>query len=225
MRSLLMAAFFVACALGSAGQKSHKSKTSDLPAGTLSGNTYVNGALGLSYDFPADWIASADPTEPVRLDSQKPDGLANQCSKVLLELSPSSKVEGRFAPFAVLFAIDPNCLSAPPFPQSSSDGDRLNKVVDKIVKYFGHTSYFSPYGVKAIAVGSPGHMQVTLSGGLTINAIEGHRMPTKEPLKVNTSFCVAESNGYWVGLAYVADDASAEELRKNKISFQATPSP
>jgi hypothetical protein len=226
MRHLLLVAFFFVSALGSVGQKSHNSKTSELSAGTLSGNIYANDTLGLSYEFPSDWTAAAaDLKNPALVDSQKPNGLANQCSKVLLEISAPAKAEGRFTSFATLFAIDPRCLSAPPFPPSTLEKDQLNRVVDKIIKYFGHTLYFSPYGVKILALGPPGHVQILFTGGLIINAIEGHPAPAKEPLTVNTSFSLVESNGYWLAWAYVADDPSTEELQKNKISFPGAPSP
>ena len=95
----------------------------------------------------------------------------------------------------------------------------LGKVADKIIKPFSNSPYLSPYGVEIRGLMLQGHVVIQLVGGLAINAIVGHPAPTKEPLKVNTSFSFAESNGYWVAWAYMADDLSSQQLDTAKLTF------
>jgi len=214
-RAIVIALLFVS--LTSLGQNPLKAEVAQLPAGVLTGNLYTNNALGLSFCVPPAWTAKPDPKGPVILDP-KPNGRANQCSKILLTFEAPGKVEGRFSSFGMVLAIDPRCLSAGPFPQSTDDKDNLNKVVDKIVKYFKNTSFFSPYGVTIYALRTQenkGPMLILMKGAMTINAIEGHPPPRKEPLGVSTLFALEESRGYWIAWGYMADDPSRDELEKN----------
>jgi hypothetical protein len=227
MRNLLIPATLAFFALGAVGLGSSKAKLPPLPGGTLSGNSYSNDALGIRYDFPSEWTAIADPKGPTKLDGWKPDGPANRCSQVLLTLKAPHPVEGRFSSEAILFAIDPGCISAPDFPRSAEERDKVGKVVDKVIKVFKNTPYISPYGVHGVAFmshGRQGKVIFQLTGGLIINAIDeidGHPSPKKEPLTVNTSLALAESKGYWVAWAYLADDPSKEDLNKSaKIAFE-----
>lgn len=227
MRNLLLPVTLTFFALGAVALGAPASKISQLPDGTLSGNMYSNDALGIRYEFPSEWTAIADPKGPTKLDGWKPDGPANRCSKELLRIDAPRHVEGRFSSFATLIAIDPGCISAPDFPRSNEERDQVGRVVDKIIKVFKNTPYISPYSIQAIAFmshGRQGKVIFHLTGGVIINAIEeidGHPSPKKEPLTVNTSFALAESKGYWVAWAYLADDPSTEELKKSaKIAFE-----
>jgi hypothetical protein len=60
---------------------------------------------------------------------------------------------------------------------------------------------------------------IFITGEEIINAVEGHPAPTREPLHVNASFALAQSNGYWVAWAYIADDPSTVELKNAKVTF------
>src|SRR5438309_107503 len=86
MRNLLIFVALFFSALRGIGLGGRGSKISELPDGTLSGKVYSNDALGMRYEIPSGWIATADPKGPVSLDSRKPDGPVNQCSKVVLAL-------------------------------------------------------------------------------------------------------------------------------------------
>jgi hypothetical protein len=125
---------------------------------------------------------------------------------------------------ATLFAIDPSCFSGTEFPHAPDKG-KIQKVADKIIKTFSHSPYISPYGAYVVGYLSQGRVVIQLTQEFVINAIEGHPATTKEPLNVNTSIILEESRGYWVAWAYVADDPSTEELKKNaKIAFKDDPS-
>jgi len=138
-------------------------------------------------------------------------------------LDAPGKSEGRFSSLAALIAVDPDCLSGPVFPQTLQEIDKVNKVVDVVIKRFKNSPFFSPYGVKILEYELDGHVVILLNGGMTINAVEGHPAATKAPLVVSTSFSLAKSNGFWIVWAYVADDPSAEQLEKAKPQFASQP--
>jgi hypothetical protein len=222
MRRLLLAVNLTLVALGAFGQESSKSNVSQLPDGTLSGDTYTNDAVGLSYQFPNGWAATPDPKGPTTIDPRGSKKVANQCSKVLLRLSPLSKTEGRFSATAILIAIDPSCLGAPTFPQSLEQTDEIVKVAEKIGKSFNYTPFLSPYGNTVHPLNSQGRVIIQLLGGLVINALE-RPANSKEPLDVKTSFTFTEANGRWVAWAYTADDPSTEELKNVKVMLKDAP--
>jgi hypothetical protein len=223
MRTLVIALTLGVLATATRPEKPPRSTIPQLPDGTLSGDTYTNGALGLSWQFPAQWAADIDPKDTDSLDPKHPNGRARQCSRVLVWTHAPRPSEDRFASTAALIAIDPRCLTHAEFPQSALDSERTNDVIDALIKNFKNSMFFSPYGVKIVAFSTPGaHPSVTidLTGGMTINAIGvpigGRLAATKEPLKVNTCFNVIERHGYWLVMAYVADDSSTEELKHAK---------
>src|SRR5437764_5962130 len=60
----------------------YQSQLSQLSPGTLSGNTYTNGAVGVSYEVPQGWTSTPDPSGPARIDPRHPESPMNQCTKV-----------------------------------------------------------------------------------------------------------------------------------------------
>ena len=98
MRGSLMAVLVSLISLGAAAQQQNKLQLSQIPNGTISGNTYVNDALGVSYQVPDGWKGNPDPKD-IRLDWRSADRVANKCSRILLWLTPMSKIEGKFKAF------------------------------------------------------------------------------------------------------------------------------
>jgi hypothetical protein len=223
MRNLVILVALIFLALGATGFGSFRSKISQLPDGTMSGKTYSNDALGLRYEAPTGWIATADPKGPVSLDYREPDGSANQCSKVLLSLHAPQQAEGRFNSMATLFAIDPACFSGAKFPKSLEDKNKIQKFADKIVKAFSNTPYISRNGADVDAVRATGRLIIILTGEEVIDAVESRDQATKEQLHVNTLFCLAESNGYWVAWTALADDSSRAEMKNSNVQFKVAP--
>jgi hypothetical protein len=62
MRNFLFAAVLSLFTLEAVGGGSPKLQLSQLPDGTLSGNIYMNEAVGLSYKIPSGWLATPDPS-------------------------------------------------------------------------------------------------------------------------------------------------------------------
>lgn len=174
----------------------------------------------MRYEVPDGWIATADPKGPVSLDSRKPDGPVNQCSKVLLALHAPQQGEGRFNSMATVFAIDPNCFPGAKFPRSQKDKSKILKFGQKIVNAFSNTPFISRKGANVDASRLGARLIIVLTEDDVINAVEGGDEVTKEQLHVNTLFALTEANGYWVAWTARADDASREELKTTNISFK-----
>ena len=204
------------CVLAEQGLCGQSARLTQLPPGTISGNLYTNDAVGVAYEIPAGWTANLNlPSQ--RIDTGRPDDLANTCSKVLVRLSAPGKEGGRFASIAELIAIDPVCISGPAFPQTMKDIGKMNKVADRIIKVYRDSPFFSRYGVKITAFDLQNRVVLGLAGDMTINAIEGPNAATREPLAVHTSFDIAEWNGYWIAWCFVADGGSVEKLGNVKF--------
>jgi len=221
MRTMILVAAFALAAVAAFAKTKPSEKIAALPQGKLDGPVYVNEALGLTYEYPSDWNASTDPKETIDLDPEHPDGPAVQCSRVLLWLEAPKKAEGRFSGMAALIAIDPSCFTNVRFPKSAFDSQAINDVVDVVLKHYKRSPFFSPYGVKFYASAPQGRMQILMTGGMIINAIEskiGEPAPAREPLDVSTSFFLIESKGFWIARAYVADDPSKQEIEQSKLS-------
>lgn len=228
MRSKILVAAFALTFVSASAKTKPSARIAALPDGELAGHIYINKALSLTFEYPADWIASTDPKRTIDLDPERPDGSAVQCSRVLLSLKAPSQGEGRFSGVAYLIAIDPGCLTIVPFPGSPFDRRDIDDMIDVLIKNFKHSPFFSPYGVKYQVSDERGHIEFLLTGGMTINAIESHlgqSAAAKEPLDVHTSFFVVESNGFWIARGYVADGASEQELNQSKLSLPGIPPP
>jgi hypothetical protein len=205
--------------LEAVGQQSTKIQLLQIPNGMLSGNTYTNDALGLSYQVPDGWKGDPDPKdEPI--DWRGPHKVANRCSRVLLWATPVSKIEGRFNPTATVFVTDPACLGIAAFPESVEQVEEINKVAKKMGDSFNYTPFMSPYGNAVHQFSSHGRVVIQVTGGLVINAVERGHGKTKEPLEVKTSFTFTEANGYLVVWAYVANESSAEPLKNMQVTFK-----
>jgi hypothetical protein len=220
MRNLLIFVALFFSALRGIGLGGRGSKISELPDGTLSGKVYSNDALGMRYEIPSGWIATADPKGPVSLDSRKPDGPVNQCSKVVLALHAPERGDRRFNSTATVLAIDPGCFPGAKFPRSLKDKAKILMFAHKIVNAFSNTPYISRDGADVDAMPLGGRLAIVLTGNDVINKVDGHDEATKEQLHVNTSFNLTEANGYWVAWTARADDASREEMKNSNISFK-----
>ncbi len=222
MRNLAIAVLVSLCVLEAVGQQSTKIQLLQIPNGTLSGNTYTNNALGLSYQIPDGWKGDPE-TKGKPIDWRGPDKIANRCSRVLLWLTPVSEIEGRFNPVAAVFVTDPVCLGVGAFPESVEQTKEINNVAKKMGDSFNYTPFMSPYGNAIHPFSSQGRVVIQATGGLVINALTGRHVKTKEPLEVKTSFSFTEANGYLIVWAYVATESSAEPLKDIQVTFKAAP--
>jgi len=230
MRNVLVTALL---ALSTLGLFAQKSKIPELPSGTLSGNVYTNDAVGLTVEFPREWHVvtgqqwhvatySLDGAhlDPIHHDYQ---GLADQCSKVLLLLNAPGVAKEQFASFAALLAIDPACFSSEAFPQSTDQEERILKLVEKVGLAFVDTPFIPPTQVRVQASTAQGRVVITTTDMTPVaimNDENGRPSTTEPPLECHTLFAFTESKGYWVAWAYLADKASAEQLKKVRAVFK-----
>jgi hypothetical protein len=227
MRSGILVAALALVAVAAAAKTKPSAKIAALPQGRLTGQVYINDALGISYEYPSDWDADTDPKQTINLDPDHPDGSTVQCSRVLLSLEAPSQRKGKFSGMAALIAIDARCMTIVPFPQSVLDKQNINDVIDVIIKHFKSSPFLSPH-VKIVTTESQGRVIIEFNGGMIVNAIgsqPGQPAPAKVPLEVHTSFFVFESRGFWIVRAYVADDSSEQELKQSKLAIADIPMP
>ena len=143
VRNLLILLALTLSPLGAVGLGSPGSKISQLPDGVLSGNVYSNDALGLKFNFPRGWIATADPKGPIGLGFRTQDGPVDQCIKVLLSFQAPHPVEGRFSSGGDVIVIDPGCFSDLEFP-TSANKKKVQDFAGIFIKFFSaHTLHIA----------------------------------------------------------------------------------
>lgn len=234
MRNVLILIALTLSPLGAVGIDSTGPKISQLPDGKLSGNVYENFALGLKYEIPDGWIATADPKGPVELDARTADGPVNQCSRILLSFHARNSVEGRFGSTSDLFVIDPKCFPDAEFP-TSTDKKKVMQFAGQIIKYFRNTPYILPSGADVDAhrakcvdptyapckYARGGLVTIYLTAETYINAFADQTR--KERLHVNTLLSLTQYGDYWVARTAVADDPSKQELQNGKVQLKDAP--
>lgn len=220
MRNIMLAFFLVSIGIAAVAQTAPKLQVAQIPDGKISGGVYSNDSVGVTYEIPAGWEATADPKTPTNLDWRGPDKAANRCSKVLLRLLPQSKQEGRYFPTAVLFVIDPECLGFKSFPKSTEDVKLITEIAVKIGKNYNYTPFMSPLGNQVERHSDQNRVIIRTMGDMVVNANEmigGKPAKKKEPLNVSTSISFTEARNCWVAWAYNADEQSAQVLKNLKV--------
>jgi len=84
MRFNAVAAVLFCLSIGSFAQTPQKTKLSQFAAGVLSGNTYTNDDLGITFLLPNDWTAKVDP-QMQALFSPEADAPANRCTRMTVK--------------------------------------------------------------------------------------------------------------------------------------------
>lgn len=203
-------------------QVTPKSQLSQIPDGRLSEGMYTNESVGVSYEVPIGWKATADPKTPTSLDWRGPDKTANRCSKILLSLQPASKQEGRYSATAVLFVIDPDCVGLGSFPKTTDELKTITDIATKIGKNYNYTAFMSPFGNQVERFKNQDRVIIRTFGQMTVNRnlmIDGHPPKKKEPLDVSVSISFTEARGCWVAWAYNADQQSEQVLKNVKVKL------
>jgi len=194
-----------------------------LPDGTLSGNAYSNDALGVIFHLPPSWNANLDQGHSVSF-GKDPDGLANECTRILERFESPRRVKGWFTAWGILFAIDPDCLSIGPFPTSpETSNTRVDDLANKIYQLYHPAPFFPPgkLDVSADRLEWPnGPVIIFLRGKGFRDVDEVDPTRKREPVPVSTEFVVTHTGKYWLGWAAIADDRSRGELTKSKLQVK-----
>jgi hypothetical protein len=209
-------ALVLSFALAGHGLAAHRVKISDLANGELTGNVYLNSALGIRMEFPTGWVVSTEFEDAAWLQRVKTDGPPGECLKGLLT-AYSQQQPGRTAAQEV-FAMDSSCFSGLKFPKSEKDKKGVIKFAEKIIKAFGHAPFFSDNGADIDANRENGVIIVRLTGNQIVDAPKNGNQATEKPARVYMALSVAESKGYWLAWAGWTSDPSGGEL--NKVNLQ-----
>jgi hypothetical protein len=219
-RSIALAALLAPCCAFAQLPSPGLTALAQVPAGSLSGNTYSNDSLGVIFHFPPGWTANLDPGHSVSF-GKDPDGPANQCTRILLRYEAPRKVKGWFTAWGILFAVDPNCLGAGPFPTSaeSEDGTKINAFAGKIFELYHPAPFFPPGGgdVFAKRAGDQGEgpVVVYLEGHGLRNVDEADPSVKRTPVPVTTLFSLTQAPELWVGWAEMDDEHSKKETEQH----------
>jgi hypothetical protein len=198
------------------GLAARRPKLSDLASGELTGNVYLNSALGLRMEFPAGWVVKTEFEDAAWLQRVKADGPADECLKGLLTAYVQQSAERTAA--QEIFAMDPACFSGVKFPKSEKDKKGVIKFAEKIMKAFGHAPFFSDNGADIDANRENGVTIVRLTGNQIVTSPKNGSGATEKPARVYMVLSVAESKGYWLAWADWTFDPSGGEL--NKVNLQ-----
>jgi hypothetical protein len=213
MRIHAAAAVIFCLSICAIGQSSQQSMLIQIPNGTLSGSTYTNDDLGMTFLLPHDWTATVNPQMPT-LFSPDQDALANRCTRILLEYDSKpgdSRARG------VVFAIDPDCLKIGPFPLVEADKNRLEAFNHSIAEIYRRSTFFPPGDVQLYAfrgAGEKSRLFLGLAGAAQVSPPGSDAGVKREPVQMNTLFVVVNVDKCWVGWAIVADDKAKDEFAK-----------
>jgi hypothetical protein len=125
-------------------------------------------------------------------------------------------------------AIDPQCLSAPPFPKSPDEKKEARGVAKRIERVFGHSPYIPFNEVQSSFSDKQGRVVVELNGNMSV--VRRPRAELAVPFettlyKVYTSFDVVESNGLWIAWAAFSDDLFLHGLKYVDVTISEPAQP
>ena len=133
-------------------------------------------------------------------------------------------MNGWFTAWGILFAIDPDCLSIGPFPNSpETSNTRVDDFASKIVQLYHPAPFFPPgtLDVSADRLEWPsGPVVVYLRGKGFRNVDEIDPTRKRRPVPVSTEFVLTQGAKYWLGWAAIADDDSRAELSKSNLQVK-----
>ena len=204
-----------------------ESHIAQVSKGEVSGNTYLNSALGFRYQFPAGWNVSDQAARTEHQFGWKDDpsgrSATSQCSKKLLfatKHSEEMRING-FDPMVVVIAVDPGCFPTIAFPNSADNREAARKVVEQVLDHLltpplvGKTpSSVHPFEYDGRVV-----LEFSQSFSLAIHELGGRGVEN-----VLSSVAVTQTAQYWVMWIFAAaSEADLGTLKSTKIFFDAQP--
>jgi hypothetical protein len=215
---------------GTGARAPHPSgRIEDLSPGIVSGNNYTNGALGLSYQFPAGWSLADKATQDKVTETgheaawgnspraAREHEMAQKCTKVLLWTSkyPEGTHTGDVNPLIVLLAADPDCFPSTKFPASSDDEETIRQLGQVLVRSFGDTIFGEQESMKLGTLGAQGHLFIAVSG-VSRQSFLGRAAP----IEIHNSMVLTPANDFWlIWIFSSGSEAGLQELRNTNITF------
>jgi hypothetical protein len=187
---------------------SSNARIAQVPEGTIAQSIYRNDAFDVSFQIRDGWTATLIPAGSVQFAPERTaDDPVNQCSRALFSSQPSHPASKPFGPKATYFAFDPECFPGAPFPRSTKDRAAVTKFARRVVHAFAHTPYIPPGGADFGGIDAGRRAFVTLVADKNV-VVPGNGPPQGDTVHVNMLLMLTESNGYWVVMAAMVDDAS-----------------
>ena len=198
------------------GQRQPDDKLAQVDQGAISGNTYVNRALGFSTEFPAGWQIIDAAKQRALIESnhenafgdnpgaQREHEMVWRCSHLLLWSSENP--ENHLMTVAVW---DPSCFPEVRFPASSQDHGGIQPTIE---------------GMRRPPLGQGEHI-IGPDEKITTFVVQAHLLldvtdsMSSDESKVHISVVMTPVKSYWVAWMFVApSEAALQELKKKIFS-------
>lgn len=201
-----------------------------LKLGVVSGNTYTNDMLGLSFQFPPGWVVADKATQDKVVEAghqfaygndpaaARQHEITQECSRILLWASqyPEGTKPDEINPLVAIMAFDSACLPGVHLPTSTGDVDAIRQLGMQIAEPLSGTPFIGKGQNTIRAFMLENRMMVALSSGFKVN------LPARnQPLDVFSSVIFTEGTNYWVVWLFKnGSQPGLDELMKtSKIAF------
>jgi len=204
-----------------------------LSEGTVSGNNYINAALGLSYQFPAGWHVADKATQDRVIEAgheaawgnspsaTREHETAQNCTRALLWTSkyPEGTRTEDVNPLIVLSVADPDCFPGIRFPTSSDDQETISQVGQALARSFQGAPLFGQGNMRLGTLTAQGHFFLEVSGVSKMN-VPGH----VAPVEAHNSMVFTSANNFWlIWIFSSGSEAGLQELKNTNITFSGSP--
>ena len=203
-----------------------------LGIGVVSGSTYTNDTLGLSFQFPAGWVVADKATEEKVREAghqfaygndpgaAREHAVAGECSRTLLlatQYPEGTKTED-VNPMVAIMAHDSGCLPGVHMPISANDSDAIRQLGAEITKSLPGTPFIGSGQNAVRAYTRQNRLLVDWSSAFKAN-VPG----SAQPRDVFTSVVFTQDDGYWLTWLFMNGSQSGlDELKRSiKISFRS----
>lgn len=200
-------------------QGTSSARIAQVPTGTIAQSIYRNGALDVSLKIRDGWTATLIPAGSVQFAPERSaDDPVNQCSRALFSSEPIHPASEPFGPKATFFAFDPECFPGAPFPRSTKDRAAVKKFAQRVVHALALTPYIPPGGADFGGFDAGRRAFVTLVADKNL-AVPRNGSAEGDTVHVNMLLMLTESNGYWVVMAEIVDDASKTIMQASAMGW------
>jgi hypothetical protein len=201
-----------------------------LKLGTVSGNTFTNDTLGLSFQFPAGWVLADKTTQEnvVKAGHQfmwgnepaaaREHEASERCGRVLFWATkyPEGTKLNEINPLIAILAFDSACLPGVDLPKSTEDTEGIRQVALQILRSLSGTPFVGKGRNSVRAFTLQNRLLIDLSSAFTVE------VPTrKQPFDVFTSMIITQADVYSVMWVFMNGSQSGlNQLGRDvRISF------
>jgi len=208
MRHVLAYLMLSLLALSGPQRTSLNARIAQVPNGTVAQSIYSNDALEVSFQIRNGWTATLISAGAVQFAPERAAAdPVNRCSRALFSSELIDSANKPFGPKVTYFVFDPECFPGAPFPRSTEHRAAVTKFAQRVVHALANTPYIPPGGADFGGFDAGKRSFVTLTADKNV-AVPGNGPAQGNMVHVNTMLILTESNGYWVVMAEMVDDAS-----------------